>query len=66
MNMLTNMIGRTLKNVSPRSIKAFPPARMGMATTIDPRGLSPAPPKQGRRVKSWDRATFTIKVNFKI
>ena len=58
------MIGRTLKNVGPKSMKfIFPTGRMGMATTIDPRSISPDPPKSGRpKVKGWERATFTIKV----
>jgi len=39
-------------------------AKMGMATAIDPRGLSPDPPKPGRpKVRGWERATFTIKVS---
>lgn len=60
--MLTNLLGRTMKFVTPRSIKVVLPSRM-MATAIDPRGASPDPPKPGKpKVKGWDRATFTIKV----
>ena len=60
--MLTTSLGRTMKFVAPRSIKFAVPSRM-MATAIDPRTLSPDPPKPGKpRVKGWDRATFTIKV----
>ena len=62
--MLTNSIGKTMKFVAPKNIRTtvIPSIRM-MATTIDPRGLSPDPPKPGKpKVKGWDRATFTIKV----
>ena len=55
-----------MKFVTSKSIRTtlVPAARM-MATTIDPRGLSPNPPKPGKpKVKGWDRATFTIKVWF--
>jgi hypothetical protein len=61
--MLTNTIGRTMQFVTPRSMKAVIPLTRMMATAIDPRTLSPDPPKPGKpKVKGWDRATFTIKV----
>ena len=51
-----------MKVVVPRGIRVAVSSRT-LATTIDPRGLSPDPPKPGKpRVKGWDRATFTIKV----
>jgi hypothetical protein len=60
--MLSNTIGKTIKFVAPRGMRVAMSSRM-MATAIDPRGLSPDPPKPGKpRVKGWDRATFTIKV----
>ena len=62
--MLANSIGKTMKFVTPKNIRTtvIPSIRM-MATTIDPRGLSPNPPKPGKpKVKGWDRATLTIKV----
>lgn len=62
--MLTNSIGKTMKFVTPKSIRTtLVPATRMMATTVDPSGLSPNPPKPGKpKVKGWDRATFTIKV----
>jgi len=60
--MLSNSIGKNLKGVVPRHFAKVLSARM-MATAIDPRRISPDPPKPGKpKAKGWDRATFTIKV----
>jgi len=63
--MLTNSIGKTMRIVCSMRSVGMVGRRMGMATTIDVRTLSPDPPKPGKpKVKGWDRATFTIKVLF--
>lgn len=61
--MLANLIGRTIKFAVPKSGGVAIPSASRMMATIDPRGLSPDPPKPNKaKVKGWDRATFTIKV----
>jgi hypothetical protein len=59
--MLANTIGKGIKFTRVTGVRGWVGART--MATIDPRGLSPDPPKPGKtKVKGWDRATFTIKV----